>query len=303
VEEAERPMCGGVHKGVSDREACGMYVKGTMGEKNVEMLIDSGANISIVNYETYMDLNDSEKPSLKRYGIPMVTADGTPMKVYGCANFRFEIGDETCIYEYTLCIADIGVDVILGYDFLKDYDAIIDMGNSVLELKDSQGPENEGAAARKCNVIIGRNITVPAGGEAIAQGYCANESGAFVGMLETTSSFQRKHCMLVACAVVKVGPQGVPIRIFNAGDKPATVYKNTIAATCWEVEVMKPMEESGEKKGTEVMENLPEHLQQLFKDGCANLTDENQQRLRELLIEYQEVFSAHDLDMGKTGLI
>ena len=65
-----------------------MYVKGSIREHNVEMLIDSGANISIVDYEVYMGMSGG-KPALQRYGIPMVTADGTPMKVYGCADFEF----------------------------------------------------------------------------------------------------------------------------------------------------------------------------------------------------------------------
>jgi hypothetical protein len=41
------------------------------------------------------------------------------MKVYGCADFVFEIGDEPCSYASPLCVADIGVDMILGYDFMR----------------------------------------------------------------------------------------------------------------------------------------------------------------------------------------
>jgi hypothetical protein len=73
VKNVERPVCGGVHKSVPERETCGMYVKGKIGEKNVEMLIDSGANISILDYEVYMSMNE-KRPGIKRYGIPMVTA-------------------------------------------------------------------------------------------------------------------------------------------------------------------------------------------------------------------------------------
>jgi predicted aspartyl protease len=60
-----------------------MYVKGRLGNQVVEMLIDSGANISLVNYAVYDRLRSDVRPTLRRYGVPMVTADGTPMKVYG----------------------------------------------------------------------------------------------------------------------------------------------------------------------------------------------------------------------------
>ena len=294
----KRPVCGGIHRGVMERETCGMYVRGKIGDMEIEMLIDSGANISIVDYQVYQNM-PGRKPKLRSYGIPMVTADGTPMKVYGCADFAFEIGDETCSYEYTMCIADIGVEAILGYDFLKKQEAIIDMGRSLLELKDIPCTGPDGDHVGECNIIIGRNIMVPAGGEAVAQGYCVGGGLDFIGMLEVKEKFRQKKCMLIACAVVRAGPQGVPVRVFNVGSEPITIYKNTMIATCREVEVMQAGKNEGPSRSTE----LPEHLNQLYQEGCVNLTAENQEKLCELLTEYQDVFSAHDLDMGRTGLI
>jgi hypothetical protein len=104
-------VCGGVHKSMTDREDCGMYVRGNVGPHAVEMLIDSRANISIIDYNIYMNMAGN-KPMLRRYGIPMVTADGTPIKVYGCADFELDIGDEWCTYGQQMCIADVGVDMI-----------------------------------------------------------------------------------------------------------------------------------------------------------------------------------------------
>jgi hypothetical protein len=114
------------------------------------------------------------------------------------------------------------------------------MGRSILELKDDNpsGITGPDAETNECNIIIGRTIIVPAGGEAVAQGFCVNNETVFTGMLEATSRFRQKRCMMVACAVVKTGVWGVPVRVFNAGDQLVTIYKNTMAATCREVEVM-----------------------------------------------------------------
>ena len=84
-------MCG-VHQEMTGKEECGMYVEGKIGQQTVEMLVDSGANISLISYEVYNDMESKVRPKLELYGIPMVTADGTPMKVYGCAEFKIEIG-------------------------------------------------------------------------------------------------------------------------------------------------------------------------------------------------------------------
>jgi hypothetical protein len=56
-----------------------MYIKGQIGQRTMDMLIDSGANISLLNYAVYHGMESAFQPELKMYGIPMVTADGTPM--------------------------------------------------------------------------------------------------------------------------------------------------------------------------------------------------------------------------------
>jgi hypothetical protein len=48
---------------------------------------------------------------------------------------------------------------------------------------------------------------------------------------------------------------------------------------------------------------LPEHLRSLYEESCADLNEVDCEKLMDLLTEYEEVFSANDLDMGRTGLI
>jgi hypothetical protein len=238
----ERPRCGGVHRGMREKENCGMYVNGRMGGVRVEMLIDSGANVSLISCEVYDRLDALYKPTLRRYGTPMVTADGTLMKVYGSGEFVFDIGDEACMYGHELCVADIGVEAILGYDFLMKYEAVISMGQGKLELNElcMVGPGNEvnKRVIQECEIIVNRTIMIPAGGEAIAQGRGLKVSGEFVGMIEPVPKMLAKHCLLVARAAVTVGVGDIPVRIFNSSEAPVTIYKNTVAATCMEVEVI-----------------------------------------------------------------
>jgi hypothetical protein len=234
-------MCGGIHLGVAGREECGLYVNGQVGQLKLEMLIDSGANISIIDYDIFAHLEPGSKPRLRRYAVPMVTADGTPMKVYGCAEFQLKVGTDSSMYLHKMCVADVGVDLILGYDFLKCHEAVLDLGQGSLTLLDAPTPgemEDSEELPGECNVILGRTISVPAGGEAIAQGKCVGTEVDFVGVLEPSKRFYQKHCMLVASAVVTAGPKGVPVRLFNAGDTAVTVHKNAWVAKCTVGEVM-----------------------------------------------------------------
>ena len=51
-----RPFCGGIHKSVEELAQGGMYVMGHVGNREVEILVDSGANISLVNYDVFVQL-------------------------------------------------------------------------------------------------------------------------------------------------------------------------------------------------------------------------------------------------------
>jgi len=304
--DVKRPMCGGIYQNVLDRDDCGMYVQGSIGTENIDMLIDSGANISLLNFETYLKMGGDGYMSLQEYEVPMVTADGTPMMVYGWAKFTFEVGTEANVYKYPLCVADVGVGIILGYDFLKKHKAILNFGDCSLEL--SPGEVHVGAIKKKeveknCEIMIGRTITIPAGGEAMAQGICVKPAGGFIGMIEPDSAFQQKHGILIARSVVSVGEKGIPVHLFNAGNQPATVYKNTRVAECTGVEVVGTVGKEGPVSKELGDRRVPSHVQGMYETGCAELGSNDREQLADLLCEYSNVFSAHGLDMGKTSLI
>ena len=120
-----------------------MYIEGKMNMRDIELLIDSGANISLLNHELFLELEEDGKIELKPYEVPMVTADGTPMNVYGCAQFQFELGDEEGKYQHLLCVAEVGVDIILGYDFLTKFKAVVDLGQGSIELMDPPGVQRK----------------------------------------------------------------------------------------------------------------------------------------------------------------
>jgi hypothetical protein len=300
------PVCGGIHPSVTDQGNCGMYVHGRLGQLNIDMLIDSGANISIVNHDVYMSLEAGSKPPLRRYETPMVTADGTPMLVYGSAEFSLQVGDDAVPYRHRMCVADVGIDMIMGYDFLKKYQAVMDVGKGQLELLDAKNMEDdwdrEGQPVA-CSVMIARTIVIPAGEEAIAQGKCVGKGDVYVGMVEPLERFQRKHGVMMASAVVTTGEKGVPVRLFNAGETAVTLYKNTAVAKCAPVQVLGPGGKPGPREDSWKTVGVPSHLTQLYEEGCKELGPRDQERLADLLHEYGEVFSSHNLDMGRTGLI
>ena len=55
--------------------------------------------------------------------------------------------------------------------------------------------------------------------------------------------------------------------------------------------------ESGPGKG------LPEHLQEMFHKSSINLSEEQQNRFRELLEKHSSVFASSDLDLGEFSAV
>ena len=48
---------------------------------------------------------------------------------------------------------------------------------------------------------------------------------------------------------------------------------------------------------------IPDHLKELYSTSCQELDDEQQIKLRDLLIKYQDMFSASSHDLGRTSLV
>jgi hypothetical protein len=49
---------------------------------------------------------------------------------------------------------------------------------------------------------------------------------------------------------------------------------------------------------SQTLEKFPEHLEDLYKHSCENLTNEQSVRVAKLLLEFSEIFAKHDLDLG-----
>ena len=48
---------------------------------------------------------------------------------------------------------------------------------------------------------------------------------------------------------------------------------------------------------------VPDHLKNLYSESCQNLNSEQQTKLKQLLIDSQNIFSRSSHDLGKTSLV
>ena len=56
--------------------------------------------------------------------------------------------------------------------------------------------------------------------------------------------------------------------------------------------------QSGAEQAGTAIRNLPKHLEQMYSDNISNLLEKEKLQFKELITEYQDVFSKEDFDLG-----
>ena len=63
------------------------------------------------------------------------------------------------------------------------------------------------------------------------------------------------------------------------------------------------MNDTCQNKSVNKEQNVPEHLEDLFKRSCKSLSPEQSQELKQLLIKHQNVFAKSSNDLGRTSVV
>ena len=116
------------------------------------------------------------------------------------------------------------------------------------------------------------------------------------GFLEADTEFLHTKGLLVGKALVCPLTGTVPVRIANPYNHSCKLYKDTIVASYEPVDpeqiisVNQPETLETDVKSCSKTE-VPEHLKDVYSKSSECLTPEQQARLKELLIKYQNTFS------------
>ena len=131
-----------------------------------------------------------------------------------------------------------------------------------------------------------------------------------VGLIEPGDKNVLGRGLMVARLLVQTG-QHVPVRVFNPGKDPMLLYKGTVAGQIIPISEESIQIDIQKKEHLRTMTEdrsdqdrpIPTHLQQLIERSCAHLNEQQGKQVRELILEYQDVFSRDDMDIGKTDLV
>ena len=149
-------------------------------------------------------------------------------------------------------------------------------------------------------IQVAENITVPRATEMIIPARIEGSTPHITkGIIEAdVQAF--KNGLLVAKTVIDPCLDFVPLRVLNVSGKEQVLYANTHIATCHPVSYMN---EITQERGSEVNATLPEYLRPAWENAQENLTSEQSEQVKTLLMKHKDVFAKNKTDLGRTDIV
>lgn len=286
-----------------------------MHNEDIAMLVDTGANVTLLSQNFVNQLKTSCKPDIRPVNTSLVTATGESTPFHEQTNVTLSIGSKC--YDHNVLIANISNDGILGLGFLVKHACNVNLAEETLNI----GYEGErvpchrfvsNALSTCFKIAVTKNIETPSRSETIVPGTTVDGylPGQFA-FIEGAQKFVERKGLLVAKSLVKVNKDIIPLRVVNLLDEPCMLYKGTIAATGDEVKsedvcVFEKVQKvsTGETTCADLEpQKIPEHLKDLIDRSSAHLPPDEQNKLKDLLCSYQHLFSKDSSDLGHTTLV
>jgi hypothetical protein len=216
-------------------------------------------------------------------------------------NIAIRVGDKS--FTGRLYVADIPDDMLIGIDVLRALDAEIHfatneivIGNQVIvaaTVRDS----TTGKRSEKRQVYLVCRAKIPAHSTTYAIGkVTVPMAHAFI----VEPARENLPCLVPASLHSK--GELATIQLVNDTDSAIFLEPNTIIGTARKGQAL-DLRPRGVRKVRRVSQSyqnkpLPPHLVDLYQRSCEGLSAAQQESLKWLLIEYADVFAAHDLDLG-----
>ena len=286
----------------------GFYTKGFIRDIPLLVLIDNGSTCSLLSRKKYLQIAESKETKLEDANFKLFTANGNPIKLYGSLREAIILGDSE--YTIELLVGDIQQDAILGQDFLLEHIDRIDYRKQLLTSKDTEIKCWIGGEAKMtCRVISKYTVTIPPRSKMYIEVDVENAQYlADFGLVDNHKNLEKDKGVYLTRGVLDPHQKQVHIQMTNFKDETVTIFTQEYLGDCESY-----YEEEAPIRGTcnrldleqrEITEGkLPEHLTDLWNRSSIHLNQEEKQKLTNLLIKYQDVFSRSADDLGRTDRI
>ncbi|GFW34933.1 retrovirus-related Pol polyprotein from transposon 412 [Trichonephila clavipes] len=180
---------------------------GHVNELPCNMIIDTGANVSIIRNDLAQKLK--EKLIWTPPRVVLQTVTGEKIDIHGKLKVKIKFGDTT--YQHAVYVADIADPFILGLDFLKEHGFTLDFNKNELRSIHEEVTifkiEHRTESIRQ--VTANENITIPPRTEIIVPGYIGNDVSFNSGLIGSAEN--KANGLLIASTLVEPSRKTIPL--------------------------------------------------------------------------------------------
>ena len=298
------------------------FVQLTVGSIDINARIDSGAEITILSSKIYEKL--SKAPAkIKEVDLQMADND-TVMKGFIIQPLKMRLGNQ-CFSE-RVYVASIGDDMLLGHDLLHHLGVCLDLRTDTLVLNEEVIPISTSFKDKRVTVArvsIGKRVKVPP--NSVVRLTCQlntkmqedyyiepmDKLKVFMPRTVCTAESEPIICLINPTDSLKTLKKGAIIgSAYGVISYPEEDIRSEVSSNNRNPKVSLVNQDNNDEDRTGSTEQeyrreqeIPEHLKQLYDSSLENLDAEQQQKLKTLLCNYQDVFAKHDFDLGTVTAI
>ena len=269
-------------------------------------LVDTGASVTCVGEKLFQSLSRSHTIVTKQIRMRIFLADGGVRHVRKSAKLQFKIGNISFIHDFVI-MPTISEPLILGTDFLRK-------AKSKISFAEDPTQENKPVRAIK-------SITIPPFSETCLTGEitCTDSLSDIPGVTENFKTPQNRP-FLVQRALVNPNCQNRhPLVLLNTTSSNIKIHKGEIVALfrkSHENDFVEPPTKPKTYTTDDETEYIPQSINAMKESVAHNaeidqspqtestitLTTQEQERLDNLLKQYEDIFVGKDGQIGLTNL-
>ena len=285
----------------------GFYVKGYIDDQPLDILIDNGSTTTILSNRIFRNVKEIKEDTdffLEPTENKLHDVNGNPLKTYGKLHFTLKLGNAE--YDMRSLVCEIDQDAILGQDFLLQNVERIDYKRQILSTPEGQFKCWIGGEANvTCRVLSKETIKIPGRSRMLipVQIEHAKHLGD-LGLVDNNPKPGKEQRTQVTRGILDPHLPEVEIQVVNFGEEPETIHTKECIATC-ETYYEAPFEGRCSQISTrsQTTEGIPEHLEDLWERSSVHLKKEETESLKQLLVNYADVFSKSPGDLGRTDRV
>ncbi|MCG8076675.1 MAG: retroviral-like aspartic protease family protein, partial [Candidatus Thiodiazotropha taylori] len=154
-------------KNVSNAWA-GLYANCKVNNIQTQCLVDTGATLTLLSIPMWESLRPCSSPTLEKYEGNVFTASGTPLEIKGKTSVFIEINGMHCLCK--VVVASIDLDLILGLDFFRDHNCLIDVSTNTLTIQGKPCKLDCSGSIGCYRIAVQEKIEIPAMSEMVIEG-------------------------------------------------------------------------------------------------------------------------------------